>query len=245
MNVSHHRLPYRVFAFLLALVVACGTLSYVAIRYDSPSASTEAPLRSERVRVVVLDAGHGGEDGGAVSKSGIAEKDLNLAVTLLLRDLLVANGISVILTRETDTLLYDKTADYEGRKKALDLEARRKIAEQTPNCVFVSIHMNTYPIDNCTGLQVWYSPNNPLSQELAVNIQSTTKAILQPNNDRRIKASGSSIYLLYHLTVPAVLVECGFLSTPHEAELLATPEYQKKLAFTIFCGIMGYGSEKA
>ena len=106
----------------------------------SPIVNTSVPSRR---RTIILDAGHGGEDGGAVSSSGALEKDLNLSLTLLLRDMLRANGIHVILTRESDALLYDRNVDFHGRKKALDLAARKTIAESTPNSLFVSIHMNT------------------------------------------------------------------------------------------------------
>ncbi len=198
-----------------------------------PAEETEtAPLRT-----VILDAGHGGEDGGAETADGILEKDLNLAIVFLLRDLLEADGVRVILTRDTDTLLYDRNVDYHGRKKALDFAARQKIAEETPDSVFVSIHMNTYPRADCTGLQVWYSPNHPDSKALAETIQGTTKTLLQPENHRTVRASGSNIYLLHHLESPAVLVECGFLSTPAEAEKLTDPAYQKQLAFTLFCAL--------
>ena len=200
-------------------------------RQTMPSA-TDTP----KDYTIILDAGHGGEDGGASSASGALEKEINLAITMSLRDLLVASGVRVILTRSDDTLLYDKTADYHGRKKALDLAARRKIAEETPNAIFISIHMNSFPQAQYHGLQVWYSKNNPASLFLAESIQLTSKQ-LQPENNRRVKAATSSIYLLHHLTCPAVLVECGFLSNPEEAALLTTDEYQEKLAFLLFLAI--------
>ena len=187
---------------------------------------------------VILDAGHGGEDGGASSADGLLEKDLNLALALEMRDILVANGVNVILTRDTDTLLYDRNVDFHGRKKMLDMAARLKIAEETENPVFVSLHMNTYPLSTCQGVQVWYSENNDASFELAKTIQSTTKELLQNENDRPVKRSGSSIYLLHHLECPAVLVECGFLSSPEEAALLGEENYRQQLALTLCMGIL-------
>ncbi len=186
---------------------------------------------------VVLDAGHGGEDGGAVSSSGIFEKDINLAIALSLKELLTANGVSVVMTRTEDILLYDRTVDFHGRKKALDLAARRKIGEETENAIFVSIHMNAYPKPQYSGLQVWYSKHSPHSQTLAQTIQDMTAQQLQPENDRRVKPATSSIYLLHRLECPAVLVECGFLSNPEEARLLATEEYRDRLAFLLFLSI--------
>ena len=228
------------FSLFLAFLFCCTLLSHVSIRYISPTLEMPTVSTKARTITVVLDAGHGGEDGGAVSADGLVEKDVNLAVVLLLRDMLAANGIPVVLTRETDSLLYDKNADYEGHKKALDAAERLKIAEETSDCIFVSIHMNTYPLSTCQGLQVWYSPNNPSSRALADCVQATAKLVLQPDNDRSVNAAGSGIYLMYRLNVPAILVECGFLSNPNEAALLATREYQQKLAFTVFCGILAF-----
>ena len=200
-------------------------------------------------RIVILDAGHGGEDGGASSKSGIREKDLNLSVSLLLADYLRASGTEVVLTRDSDRLLYDPNDDYEGRKKVLDLKARLEIAEEVAaehpgiEVLFVSIHMNSYPSDHVSGLQVWYSPNaSEASSSLAKKIQETTQALLQPDNHRKVKEAGSNIYLLDRLEIPSVLVECGFLSNEHEALLLSDASYQKKLAFTLFTAIMNYSS---
>ena len=189
-------------------------------------------------KTIILDAGHGGEDGGASSADGLIEKDLNLALALTMRDILQASGINVVLTRETDTLLYDRNVNFQGRKKMLDMAARLKIAEETPDAVFVSLHMNTYPHPSCQGVQVWYSENNDASVDLAKAIHSTTQALLQPENDRPIKKSGSSIYLLHHLECPAVLIECGFLSSPEEAALLGDASYRQQLALTLCMGIL-------
>lgn len=223
----------RFTAFLLMFCGIAGCFSFSSIRSFRFNSTTEAAP----AWTVVLDAGHGGEDGGAVSASGIYEKDVNLSITLKLHELLRANGISVVLTRSEDILLYDRTVDYHGRKKALDLAARRKIAEETPNCVFVSIHLNAFPQTQYSGLQVWYSQNTPSSLTLAQTIQHMTAEHLQLQNNRRVKLATSSIYLLHHLQCPAILVECGFLSNPEEAALLSTEEYQNKLAFLLFLAI--------
>ena len=217
------------FAFLFALTEFTQIkeeLDVVNKEYTSPS------------KTVILDAGHGGEDGGASSADGLLEKDLNLSLALTMRDILTANGVKVILTRETDTLLYDRNTDYQGRKKRLDMAARLKIAEETSDAVFVSLHMNTYPHPSCQGVQVWYSENNDTSFEIAKTIHSTTQELLQHENDRPVKRSGSSIYLLHHLECPAVLVECGFLSSPQEATLLGDESYRQQLALTLCMGIL-------
>lgn len=222
-----------VLPFLLVLAVLSGVSAIV-----STQTKTDRETVSERsVPTVVLDAGHGGEDGGTVGVNDLLEKDINLDVALRLRDLLTANGIPVVMTRTEDVLLYDRNADYKGRKKSLDLAARRQIAEDTPDCIFVSIHMNSFPDPRYNGLQVWYSPNNPKSKVIADTVQKTAKAVLQPDNEREIKAATDAIYLLHRLNVPAVLVECGFLSNPAEAEKLATPAYRRDVAFTLFLAV--------
>ena len=226
----------RLITIFLSFCCICMLFSTPHIRYSHQTAEPSASTALQDY-TIVLDAGHGGEDGGASSASGVLEKDINLAITMTLRDLFVANGVRVILTRSEDVLLYDKTIDYHGRKKALDLAARREIAEETPNAIFVSIHMNSFPETQYKGLQVWYSRNDPASLTLAQTIQDLAADQLQKKNDRRIKAATSSIYLLYHLTCPAVLVECGFLSNPEEATLLSTEAYQNKLAFLLFLAI--------
>lgn len=221
--------------FLCFCVVAT---IYGAPNYQSSSYTTNATPADTAPRfTIVLDAGHGGEDGGTVSASGICEKDINLAIAKKLESLLTVCGISVVMTRSEDILLYDKTIDFHGRKKALDLAARRRIAEETENAVFVSIHMNAFPSAKYNGLQVWYSQNSPHSLTLAQSMQSLTAKQFQPQNNRRIKAATSSIYLLHHLNCPAILVECGFLSNPTEAELLASDEYQDRLAFLLFLAL--------
>ena len=213
-------------------------LSVIMFRTSFPSLiSTGTEADATPLPTVVIDAGHGGEDGGAVSKTGVVEKDLNLSIAMQLCQLLTANGINVVMTRTDDRLLYDRTIDYKGRKKSLDLAARLQIAEKIENCVFVSIHMNAFPQSKATGLQVWYSANNERSKLLAEEIRSTVVERLQPDNYRAIKKSTSSIYLLHHLSIPAVLVECGFLSNPEEAELLASKDYQAQLAFTLFFAV--------
>ena len=194
---------------------------------------------------VVIDAGHGGEDGGASSASGVVEKEVNLEVAFALRDLFEAAGMPVVMTRTEDRLLYDRNVDFQGRKKVLDLAARRIVAERTAEaaaedgvCLFVSIHMNAFPAPQYSGMQVWYGVGDPLSAEVAESIQSASVALM-PDNHRKIKAAGSNIYLLDRIKTPAVLVECGFLSNPEEAERLSREDYRRALAGVVFAGVMG------
>ncbi len=179
---------------------------------------------------VILDPGHGGEDGGAVGVGGICEKELNLAISEALAQKLSDRGVRVICTRREDVLLYDKTVNYQGRKKVLDLATRLKISRETENSIFVSIHMNSFSQSQYHGLQVYYSPNHEASRVLAQAIQKEVREELQPDNRRPIKTATSSIYLMNRITTPAVLVECGFLSNPEECARLADKTYQNALA---------------
>ena len=188
---------------------------------------------------IVLDAGHGGEDGGAQG-NGLSEKDLNLDITLRVATLLRKQGVNVVLTRDTDVLLYDKNSDYEGKKKYQDVRKRLEIANSCENPVLVSIHMNYFSQTKYSGLQVWYSKNDSRSKILANLIQSNVKSTLQENNTRAIKESTSSIFLLHNATFPAVLIECGFLSNPDEAHALGDANYRQNLANVIFKSIMNY-----
>lgn len=242
-------LKFLLFVLIFVLVTALiGSLFSSMLGSDSSFAASALGTVGSMNRIVVLDAGHGGEDGGASSADGTLEKDLNLAVTLLLADNLRAAGIEVILTRETDRMLYDPTSDYVGRKKMLDLKERLEIARKTATehqdaeVLFISIHMNAYPSESVRGLQVWYSANNSASLALAESIQSNVRTLVQSENDRKVKKAGTNIYLLDRLDIPAILIECGFLSTPEEAALLETEEYRRELMFAIFTAILNYES---
>jgi N-acetylmuramoyl-L-alanine amidase len=194
-------------------------------------------------KIVVLDAGHGGEDGGASIYGGTPEKELNLLISYDLRDMLEAVGFKVVMTRTEDVLLYDKNSDYHDHKKSMDLANRLKIARATPGAILVSIHMNAFPETKYSGLQVYYSKNDQGSRELALAIQEINKSIISPANDRKIKQAGSNIYLLDRFENPAVLIECGFLSNDEEREKLNSPEYRQKLATCFLSAIMKYTAE--
>ncbi len=185
---------------------------------------------------VILDAGHGGEDGGAVGVNGLIEKDCNLAICEILRDLFECSGIRVIMTRSEDKLLY--TENIKGTLKTQDLRNRLDIARENDHACFISIHMNKFSDGKYAGLQVYYSPHHAASQEIAYSIQSRVISLLQPNNTRKIKKADSTIYLLDRLESPAVMVECGFLSNEAEASLLAKDDYRKELAMSIFSAVI-------
>ena len=217
------------FLFSLVMTLALLAFCFLEVKLISPAGTNAS---ASPTVTVVLDAGHGGEDGGAVSGK-IYEKDLNLDITKAVGAYLSQNGINVVYTRTEDVLLYDRNVNYKGRKKILDLAARLRIARQTENAVFVSIHMNSFPNEKYKGLQVYYSKNDKNSKIMAQTIQNKARNILQPSNDRKPKEATSAIYLLDRLEKPAVLIECGFLSNPEDRALLSTPEYRQKVSLMI------------
>ncbi len=187
----------------------------------------------------IIDAGHGGEDAGAIGQNGCLEKDLNLDISRRLADILTLAGCRVIMTRREDILLYDRNTDYKGHKKSQDLAARRALADENPDAVFVSIHMNTFPAEKYHGLQIYYSENDEASLGYAEAIRESVTARLQPEN-RRASKSGDGIYLLERITSPALLIECGFISNREECAALCRPDYRAELALVIADGLLLY-----
>lgn len=188
---------------------------------------------------VVIDPGHGGEDGGAVV-GDIFEKDINLKIAKILKDLLDVSGVETIMTRTEDISIYDNGADSLRQKKRSDLINRLKIANENENAIFVSIHQNKFPQSQYWGAQVFYGSQNEYSKELAEQLQNTIIKTLQPNNKRNIKPVQDNIYLIYNAKTPAVLCECGFMSNKDEMLLLKDENYQKKMAFSIYIGILKF-----
>lgn len=204
---------------------------------DVPATTVYSPLS------IVIDPGHGGEDGGTSSSEGILEKDLNLSVATILTDFCRLAGLDVMMTRTTDTQIYDlygDLEDYTGHKKMYDLRNRLRLTREKDASLFISIHMNQYPSSDCSGLQVYYSPNDSRSRDLAELLQNYNKTYLDQENTREIKRATSSIYLLKQLEIPAVLVECGFLSNAEDVAKLTNEEYQKQLSLTVFCALSEY-----
>ena len=226
--------------FVFVPVLICFVLFFSSfvikenIGYVNTSASNILP-------VIIIDAGHGGFDGGASTADGFPEKDINLSISLYLKDYLELFGFKTILTRSSDASLEDDGLTTIRKKKTSDIHNRMKIMSETDNAVFLSIHQNFYPVEKYSGMQVFYSPH--LSNEssfLAQCIQDSTVELLQPENDRQIKECGTSVYLIYNAQKPACLVECGFLSNKEEADMLKSGEYQKQVAFCIATGVKKY-----
>ena len=218
-------------AFSVAVAVIAISMGNTVTRMASSGAIEKTK------KVIVIDAGHGGIDGGAVADDGTLEKDLNLATSRALEKAIRLLGGETVMTRTEDIMYADPSSHH---KKLDDLTHRITTVENAGECVFVSIHMNKFPVQKYSGLQVYYSKNEPESKLLADAIQSTAAKFLQPDNSRTTKAAGDEIYLLSKLNCPAVLVECGFLSNPDELSLLKTEEYQNKLAAVIAVAVMEY-----
>lgn len=231
------KMLFEVFAAGLILIVCVGFYleSYHAARQTR---LTSGVLPKESV--VVIDAGHGGEDGGAVATDGTAEQAINLEIAKILETQLNAFGVQTVMTRTTEDSIHSDGTNTIRERKVSDIHNRMHIMETTENCMFVSIHQNKYESSTQWGTQVFYSPNTTASAQLAECIQSSVISMLQPSNKRMIKKSDSSIYLLYYAKKTAVLVECGFVSNPSETEKLKDPKYQKQMAFAIAMGILNY-----
>ena len=166
-----------------------------------------------------------------VHKDGTVEKEINLKIALKLKDFLKLGGYEVIMTRDSDVSTDDVETDKIATRKKSDLKNRLKL---------VSIHLNKFTTSAAAGSQVFYSAGREESKKLGDDIQKSIVRLLQPENSRVNKQATSSTYILYNATLPAVLVECGFLSNTAELKRLKTEEYQNKMAFSIFCGIMDY-----
>ncbi len=182
-------------------------------------------------KVIVLDPGHGASDGGASGSGGSSEKELNLQIALRLQKLLEQTGATVIVTRADDEPIA-------GSKRA-DMHLRKSIKDTSDADIFVSIHMNKFPQSKYSGAQVFYTPDDA-SKALGEEIQNSMREILNPDNDRQAKPADKSIYILKESGVPSVIVECGFLSNPQEEQLLIQPDYQDKVAWSVYAGITSY-----
>lgn len=191
-----------------------------------------------QTQTVILDPGHGGADGGAVGVNDVAEKEINLAISLRLRDMLELQGFTVYMTRETDEMTCDPDIQGITRQKKSDMYNRLALMEEHPDAIVLSIHQNQFEQSKYHGAQMFYGRNHPWSGKLALAIQESFVSRLQPDNKREIKQGEKNLFLLWEAENPIVLVECGFLSNPDECEKLCTEEYQSQVAFSIMAGLM-------
>lgn len=219
-------------ALTLAVTLLCGGGSIVLKAGNKVSA---APLEK-----IIVDAGHGGFDGGAVARDGTVEAALNLEISRSLSVMLRFFGYDVINTRTDDNGTQDDGLHSIRAKKRSDIHNRLSLVEATDAALFVSIHQNTFYQSKYSGTQVFYGGNSEQSKIAAECIRQSVLTSLQKDNSRSVKRCGSDIYLMYHTTKPAVLVECGFMSNTRELELLKDCDYQKKLCICVVQGILEY-----
>ena len=189
---------------------------------------------------IVLDAGHGGEDGGATSCTGVLESGINLEITLRLRDLFHLLGRETKMIRTSDVSVYTKGGTI-AQKKMSDLKERARIVNTTPRAMLISIHQNNFSDNRYSGAQVFYADTQG-SEFLAKQLQSTLIASLNKDSKRACKRC-DGVYLMEHITCPGILVECGFLSNPAEEAKLRSMEYQRKLCCVIAATVSSFLSD--
>lgn len=193
---------------------------------------------------VIVDAGHGGEDGGAVGSKIYFEKDINLDVSQKLELILNLHGINTDMTRREDISLGENTSASLRKRKIADLEKRVEKILTNSNAIVISVHQNSFPQDTrCSGAQVFYSENNIKSELLAKKVQFCLKRGINNSNTRQEKPADKNIFLLKKIMCPAILVECGFLSNPNELIMLNNESYRTKLALCIASGLFEYKKE--
>lgn len=223
---------------IISVAVIITSLLILKVRNASADVMEYMPVVN---KIIVLDAGHGGIDPGAMNKDNtILEKDVNLEITKKLRDLLESSGATVIMTREKDVSLYQEDGNKTIRQKYNEnLKNRKKIIDESNADIFVSIHLNAFEQSKYSGAQTFYPKGKDDGKELAQFIQDELKRVVDKENNRKIKPR-DDIYLLKNTNMPSVLIECGFLSNEKESQLLADSKYQDKIAWAIYVGIQKY-----
>lgn len=226
---------WRKYAFFLPVYALVFSLFLLGSIFGSRTVtvlSENAPL--ENRRCIVIDPGHGGEDGGAVSITGANESAINLEISLRLQDLFHLLGYDTKMIRTTDRSIYTQ-GNTIASKKASDLKERVRIINATENALLLSIHQNHFSESKYSGAQVFYAQTQN-SKDLAEQLQAALVQTVNPGSSRSCKQS-TGVYLMEHISCPGILVECGFLSNPEEEAKLRTSEYQKKLCCVIAASV--------
>ncbi len=227
---------------LLATMVCCCIVAVIASVAGDSENVRETAAGAVPKKIIVLDAGHGGADGGCVGVNGVYEKDINLSIVKYLGTLLDFSGYEVVYTRDEDVSIYDSGVEGLRKQKISDMENRLEIIESYPDSVFISVHQNQYVKPEYFGGQMFYTTNNNGNFRLATIMQGLFSE-LQPENDRSVKLIDNGLYLFKNTEQPALLIECGFLSNENDAANLSNTEYQKKVAFTIYKGLTQFLKE--
>lgn len=214
---------------ILTIIAALSVIMTVALNFvpNNVPAISVTP-----VCTVVLDAGHGEPDGGAVGVNGTLEKDINLSIAIKIREILESRGVRVIMTRTDDNSICDPDALTLHEKKVSDMHNREEIINNSDADLFLSVHMNSFTSPSSSGLHIFYSRNHPEAEALATSVQEAIAAVTHAKT-HSVKAASETLYLMKKPVPPAILVECGFLSNPQEEKLLNDEVYQSKIAFAI------------
>lgn len=235
MRVKARQFTYIIICAILFLVFL-SLIIFAGGKLSVTTASNNVVPKNTRI---VIDPGHGGEDGGAVTDDGVLEKDINLAISKDTAELFHLLGFEVVLTRSSDISLSGNESTVRQRKVA-DMKKRLELYNSSEENTVISIHQNKFTQSKYNGTQIFYSPNNEKSQLLAENIRMSVKSFLQPENERECKKSDNGIYLLKNTDNPAVIVECGFISNEQECKKLLEFTYQKQMAFSVAVGFLNY-----
>lgn len=222
------KIPYRSLLPIYLLVLTGFIILAIGGSRAVTAWSASAPVA--RRTTVVIDAGHGGVDGGATSCTGVLESQFNLEIATKLNDLMHLLGFQTLMIRETDCSVYTQ-GETISQKKISDLRERVRIVNDIENCVLISIHQNHFSDSRYSGAQVFY-PETTGSRELSLKLQDNIKNTINPDSHRGIKKA-DGIYLMQHINCPGALIECGFLSNSHEEYLLRTQDYQQRICSVI------------
>lgn len=228
---------------IILTVFCCFVAAVISGANNLREKASEAAAGALPKKVIVIDAGHGGIDGGCVGENGIVEKDINLSIAKNLGTLLQFEGYEVVYTRDSDVSIHDDGVEGIRNQKISDMKNRLEIVQSYPDSVFLSIHQNQYTKSEYFGGQMFYTTNNKGNFRLATIMQEHF-ASLQTGNDRDIKLIDNNLYLFKDTKQPALLIECGFLSNPNDAANLGSAEYRKKVAFTIYQGLTEFLKEE-
>jgi len=241
--LSYREIKKRYLPWIMVVMCSCfGISAFSAWRVLPDEAAVEAMSWAVAGQVIVVDPGHGGEDPGKVGVGGSYEKDINLQVAIKLRSLLAQGGAGVVMTRELDESLCKNGEGLTLReRKREDLKARIKIAEENKADLHISIHCNSFPKSNSSGAQVFYAPHVPGSYELAQSVQASLRETL--GNTRRTVKEDTVTYVMKNTKIPTINVEIGFLSNVREEKMLLDENYQDKVAWAIYSGIVRYLAE--
>ena len=215
---------FKITTILTIIIIFCSY--FYARNYISTGVFNNSTKR------IIIDAGHGLPDGGAIAKDGTIESNINLAIAIKISNCLTKAGFECILTRCDESSIFTEGSTIHA-KKVSDIKVRIKIANIYPNTLFLSIHMNTYPAENVYGTQIFYKPTCELSKSIAQEMQRIINLKYQPDNNKTIKPIPSNVYLFNHINNPCILAECGFLTNNEDLHKLKDDNFQSEIAKSI------------